>query len=117
MVKKVVKATGTLKQKKTIADNIELIVLEFKEEFKNLSVESLKSDLTTVEMLIKAIDEKFKNHSNIDKNDILLQVIKSIFPDLTEQELNEVQKAINYIVSKKRNVIVKFFLKILKMIF
>ena len=100
-----IKSQSSLKKKKQTADIISLIVMEFKDEFKNLSIDTLKNDYKTLELLIKTIDSKFSDpklydpsNGEIDKNDILAQLLKSIFPDLSDSEIAEFEKATSYIV-------------------
>ena len=97
-------AKGSLLKKKQTADIIEKIVIEFKEEFKNLNLDTLKKDYKTIETLIKLIEKYFNDSSlydpkngEVDKNDILNQILKSIFPNLSPEEINEFNKLTEYI--------------------
>ena len=89
-----IKSQSSLKKKKQTADIISLITMEFRDEFKNLSIDILKNDYKTLELLIQSIDLKFSDpklydpsNGEIDKNDILAQLLKSIFPNLSDSEI------------------------------
>ncbi len=101
-----IKLKGSLKQKVQTADIISQIVLDFKDKFKNLSIESLKNDYNTILCLMHTIEKKFKDkklydvsNQEPDKNDILIQILKSLFPQITDSELMEIEKVINLIIT------------------
>lgn len=102
----VAKPKGSLLIKKQTADIISLIIYEFKDQFKNINIEDLRKDYHYIQNLMESIEKKFSDKSlfdqanidKIDKNDILIQLIKGIFPKMTTEELEIIQNVVNLIL-------------------
>lgn len=102
-----VKIKGSLLLKKQIADIVSLIVLDFKEQFKNLDLESVKNDYHHIQYLMEQIEKKLedkslfdpKNLKDIDKNDLVIQIIKGIYPEISDLEIQVINNVISLIIS------------------
>lgn len=109
-----VKIEGSLKLKKQVADIVSEVVTDFKENFKNVDLQQIKTDYNYLKYLIKSIDEKCNNQlsrgfrKQVNKADILLDIITIIF-DINEQERNLILDIINVLIKKQ-----SFLRKILK---
>lgn len=103
-----VKIKGSLLLKKQIADIASLAVLEFKEQFKNLDLELVKSDYHYIIYIMNFIEKKCndptlmsaENRKNVDKKEILNGIIKGIYPNITEDELKVIDAIIGLVISQ-----------------
>jgi hypothetical protein len=104
-----VKIKGSLKLKKQIADIISVIVLEFKEKFKNLDLSDIKNDSLSILWIMEQIEEKSNdrtlisssNSKKIDKNIIVLQIVKILFPDIKDDEIKTINGIIELVIGSK----------------
>ena len=103
------KVKGSLLVKQQTADIVSLVILEFKETFKNIDLETLKDDYFYVQSLMESLEKKFsdkklfepKNIEKIDKNDVLMEIVKGIFPHMTKEEEVVIQNVINLIIGNQ----------------
>lgn len=108
-----VKIKGSLLLKKQLSDIIAIITLEFKEEFKNLDLQNVIEDSLSVQYLMRSIEKKLHDKTllkqsflkDIDKTDILMQIIISLFPAITDSEIKTINKIVNIIIN---NDLVKY---------
>ena len=123
------KVKGSLLVKQQTADIVSLVILEFKETFKNIDLETLKDDYFYVQSLMESLEKKFsdkklfepKNLEKIDKNDVLMEIVKGILPHMTKEEEVVIQNVINLIIGnqliKKRKKITRGCINFLSMFF
>ncbi len=103
------KLEGTLLLKKQVADIVSMAILDFKDQFKNLDLELIQNDYHYIIYLMKSIEKKCndkelmspENKDKIDKNEILVSIIKGIFPNIKPNELIVVQSIIDIVLSQK----------------
>lgn len=121
--KKSVQPQNTLLLKVQSANILSSIVTEFKDTFQNLDLENIKDDYEYIKYLIQQVEAKFNdkdlfdpsNLSSIDKNDIVIQLVKAIYPQITDNELKVIENIVGFIVSnnmvKKAESSISSFLK------
>ncbi len=98
------KLEGTLLLKKQVADIVSMAILDFKDQFK-----LIQNDYHYIIYLMKSIEKKCndkelmspENKDKIDKNEILVSIIKGIFPNIKPNELIVVQSIIDIVLSQK----------------
>lgn len=125
-----VKLEGSLLLKKQIADIVSLAILEFKEQFKNLDLEDVKNDYHYIIYLANFIEKlcndkslmSAENKAMLDKNEILLGIIKGIYPQINNDEIKVIEGLIGIILSQKlikkpNSVVIKCAKKILNFFF
>ena len=110
------KPRNSLLLKKQSSDVVSFLVLQIKENFKNLDLDlHVRDDPELVVFLMGAINEICSDTSTvdkkikerIDKTELLIQVVGCVWPDLTEDELERIKQLItfaseNKMVKKKR---------------
>jgi len=108
-VKSKSKLTSGLLIKKTSGDIVDTIVKDLQETFKNVDFEDIKKDQGMIYYIMQEI-EKFVSASKdlttdqktkIDKNSLLVQVVKKLFPTITQSELETIEYAISFIADSK----------------
>jgi hypothetical protein len=103
------KPKNTLFLKSSLSNLINVIVQKFNDEFKNVDIDSIKKDSNTILYLMEVIDECLitpsiinnKVASKVDKNDLLMNVFKRLFPNITESELADIQETVQFILDNK----------------
>ncbi len=103
------KIQGKLLLKKQVADIVSLIILEFKDKFKNIDLIEIQKDYDYIKSLMAEIEKKCadptlmdkENLENLDKNEILKSIIKAIFPSITSQELETINVITGVIMTNK----------------
>lgn len=98
---------GKLKKEKEIADMIQLILLDVKENFKNVKLDEKKLDnelllfiMHQVELRCKELLSK-KTLKSIDKNDVTRSIYSSLFSEMSQEELDNVTNNIEFILTNK----------------
>ncbi len=102
-----VKPKNSLLSKKQIADLVSKIVIEVKSEFNNLNIEDLKSDINLVLFVMEKIEDYCSDKNNIDpttaskidKNDLVVRIFITLFPNLNDTEKTIIQDSMNFIIS------------------
>jgi len=102
-----VKPKNSLLSKTQLANLISFIVLEVKDQFKNLSLTDLKQDINLVLFVAEKVEAYCKDNktisastlASIDKNDLVVQVFIALFPDLSDSEKTFVQNTLEFIIS------------------
>jgi hypothetical protein len=103
------KLTSGLQVKKTSGDIVDTIVKDLQETFKNVDFDDIKRDqgmifyvMQEIENCIGANKELTADQkAKIDKNSLLIQIIKKLFPNITPQELDTIEYAISFIADSK----------------
>jgi hypothetical protein len=102
-----VKLKGKLRKEKEIADMVCLIVLQVKEEFKNLSLDSHRGNNDLLMYIMNHVEERSADLSkatvkSLDKNDLVLSIYKELYGrDATEQEIAAINDNIEFIITNK----------------
>ena len=116
------KAKNKLQFQKQISDVVCLLVLELKEEYKNLNIDDLKQShdliLQVMEKIDKRIEDKTlskKTVNKVDKNDLVVQIFKGLFPDLSGNDIVFIEETIEFIINNKL-IKSNFFFKCLKLL-
>ena len=102
------KLEGTLLLKKQVADIVSMAILDFKDQFKNLSLDVIQNDYHYIIYLMNYIELKCrdkelmdsKNKDKIDKNEIVKSIIHGLFPNMTASELIVIESIIDIVVSQ-----------------
>jgi hypothetical protein len=97
---------NSLLVKKLFADMIADIVSETREQFKNLDIDDLKKDLDLIKHIMENIDFKSaelksKVRAQLDKNAVLLVIVKQLFPNINDAEVDAIQYVVRFILENK----------------
>lgn len=114
-------ARGNLLYKQQVSNLVEHIISEIKEENKVI-INDLSKDHDLVLNIVDKV-EKYVNkqehiskkiYNKLDKNEITIQIYIGLFPNLTEDEKEFVEKTLIFIINHKIMKVPKnFFLKFL----
>lgn len=111
-------AKNGLRHKKEIADLCSLIVLDLKDEYKNLDISELRKSHDLVHQVMEKIEEAVVSKQisketlkKIDKNDLVIQIFQGLFPDLSDDDCNSIKNTIEFVINNKLLKNPNFFLK------
>lgn len=104
---------NSLLVKKHFADLIADVVAEVKDEFKNLKIEDVKNDLHVILYIMEKVDYNVKHMASVkaslDKNALLLEIMKQLLPDLTDSEVESIKYVVSFVLEngmlKKRSIV------------
>jgi predicted CopG family antitoxin len=104
-----VQPRGTLKQKFSISNVITSIIDRLKEDLQNKDFQSIRNDPYAILYLMELIDKCLMDSSiidrktakKIDRSDLLIEILKVMFPNINEQEIAEVKKQVDYNIDLK----------------
>lgn len=88
---------------------VALLVEKIKEEFKNLDLNEVKKDainliIFVADLVEYSIQEKLmskKVSKKINKNELVIDVVKCLFPSLTEAEIIQFQNLLQFAIDSK----------------
>ena len=115
---------SNLKVKKETADLISLILLEIKDEFRNLDINDLKKSHDLVLHVCEIIELKIKNKTiskrtskKLNKNQIVLLIFEELYKNkLNDEDINYITETIEFCINKKLINKRNFFSRILKIV-
>ena len=123
------KPKHTLKLKISLSNLIKELTNKIKSDFCEIDLELVKKDINLLVYLISLIDEALatkeiidrKVSSKLDKNELLTIVLKNLFPGITDDELADLNSAVQFILdnklNKKKSVIIKTIKRCFKIFF
>lgn len=88
---------------------VALLVEKIREEFKNMDLNEIKKDSINLivfiaELVELSIDEKLmskKVSKKVNKNELVLDIVKCLFPNLSEQEIVQFQNMLQFAIDSK----------------
>ena len=88
---------------------VALLVDKIREEFKNMDLNEIKKDSINLivfiaELVELSIDEKLmskKVSKKVNKNELVLDIVKCLFPNLSEQEIVQFQNMLQFCIDSK----------------
>ena len=102
------KAKHSIKLKKEIADSVNLIILRLKEEYKNLDINDLSKSNDLVLQVMELVEElsnkgdlSKKTVKSLNKNELVVQIFQSLFPDLVAEDLGHIEEMMQFIINSK----------------
>lgn len=111
---------GTLKNHALVYNTIKKVKINVQNEIENH--QALKNDIELTRYIANGVENEIPYKSkNINKKNIVMEVHKQLFPDITEDELKGVESSIEFLLNnkmiKKTSWLykgLKFFLNLLK---
>jgi hypothetical protein len=120
---KKVKPKNSLLRKLCVSDLIVNVSGDVKVEFQNLDFNTLRRDRNAILYLMERVNEYVDDQEKIDKkvakkldkNLLVVEIVKMLFPNITAEEIKEIEEVIqdvldNKLIKKHKN----FFLRITK---
>jgi len=101
-----VKPKNSLKTKLSVSSLVQIIVSKIKEDFKNIDFDTIRNDANAILYLMELVEACLSDSTIIDpktaqklsKTDLVLQIVKILFPSITPAELTDIQSKIEFIL-------------------
>jgi hypothetical protein len=101
-----VKPKNSLKTKLSVSSLVQIIVSKIKEDFKNIDFDTIRNDANAILYLMELVEACLSDSTIIDpktaqklsKTDLVLQIVKILFPSITPTELTDIQSKIEFIL-------------------
>jgi len=101
-----VKPKNSLKTKLSVSTLVQSIVSRIKEDFKNIDFDTIRNDSNAILYLMELVEACLADKTIIDpktaqklsKTDLVLEIVKILFPSITQTELADIQTKIEFIL-------------------